>query len=225
MKTQILIASVALATLTLAAGTQAGPTNLLEKVSFQLKVDSQGKSSTNSDGTITRRIVSKALTSWGLIQALGTDTNLTTNGFSSGAYLAFDTVVTNGTNLPPILVVVEGAGTNLTLTPVGSDIQIGTLSVVLHDGIIRTNGTDMTTAYRIKSVDIDITNQWSLNLRGLGVRNVLDAGQGWGKSAIKVDSNDILWTLSGYGNEGADTNSTPVIVTGTVSAHSSKISY
>src|SRR5208282_4781077 len=125
---------------------------------------------------------------------------------------------TNGTNLPPILVVVEGAGTNLSLTPVGSDIQIGTLSVVLHDGIIRTNGTDMTTAYRIKSVDIDITNQWSLNLRGLGVRNVLDAGQGWGKSAIKVDSNDILWTLSGYGNEGADTNSTPVIVTGTVSA-------
>jgi hypothetical protein len=225
MKAHILLASVAMATMSIAARTQAATTNLLERVSVQFIVESQGPSKTNSNGTITESILHSALNSSGLIKALGTDTNITSSGFSSGAYLAFDTVVTNGTNLPPILVVVEGAGTNQTLTPVGADIKIGRLGVVLHEGVSKTNGTDTATSERLRTLNINIPNQWWLDLRGLAVRNVADVSEGWGKSAINIHASDILWTLSGYGNEGADTNSTAVLVTGTLSAEHSKVSY
>jgi hypothetical protein len=223
MKMHIMFASVALAAVSLAAGIQAAPTNVLEKISLQLVVESQLPPKTNKNGTITENILSSALTSGGLIKALGTDTNITTNGFSSGAYLAFDTVVTNGTNLPPIIVVVEGAGTNISLTPVGDDITTGVRGVVLHDGTTKTNGNDTTTAYRIRTLDINITNEWSLKLTGLAERNVVDVTQGSGKSALHVDASDILWKLAGHGGEGSDTNSTPVIVTGTLSSSYSKI--
>jgi hypothetical protein len=219
MKTHVLFASMALAAITLVSATQAATTNHLEKVSLQLIVRSQLPNVTNGDGTITEKTMSSALTSSGLIQALGTDTNITTNGFSPKAYLAFDTVVTNGTNLPAILVVVEGTGTNKTITPVDADCAIGVPSTVLHDGVIRTNGNHNGTSFRIRTLDINITNQWSLSLSGLAVRNVLNFKQGGGMSAIHVDDNDVYWTLSGYGDEGSDTNSTPVIVTGTLSAH------
>jgi hypothetical protein len=223
MKPSTLFASVAFATVTLTAATQAATTNVLEKISLQLIVQSQGPSTTNRDGTVTERIVSSGLTSAGLIEALGKDTNITTGAFSNGAYLAFDTVVTNGTNLPPMIVVVEGSGTNQTLTPVGADIKLGARGVVLRDGSFKTNGLESATTYRIRTLDISITNQWDLNLRGLAVRNVLDVTQGSGPSGIHVDAGDLFLPLSGYGKEGGGTNSTSVIVTGSLSAGFSKV--
>jgi hypothetical protein len=238
-KTLKLLAASAFVTIAAVTTTQAGTTNILDKLSVALTIYTQS-STTNKAGTIvTDRIGAAALTSSSLISALGTALGQT---FDKKAYLAFVTQVSNEvsltvvtnvvgtntevvtnttttvTNLPSVLSIVDDS----VITPVPTnDIQTGTPGATLISGSYKTNGTELVeTRDTIRRVDVTISNTWDFDLRGWATRNLSIVKIGTGKSAIESTAGDATWSLSGYGtNYVVDTNGTPVLVKGTITAN------
>lgn len=230
MKTLKILSLAALATVAAAtAGQAANSTNLLENVSFQFTVYSQGASTTNlRTQTITTSIASTTVTTKEIIAALSKDASITTTPFSSSAYLALVTpvvsqITTNTATTPPTyttnlvggqssVVVVDGA--RIVTVPSSVIGNITPTATPIAEEVISASGIltykKLVTA---SSVTVNIPGEWNLAATGLATITADNIAVGKGKTAGVVPIFTADLTLSGAGIEGAGTT---VVVSGTV---------
>ena len=220
-----MVSLATVAAMTAVATTQAATsTNVLVNVSFQLTVYSPGPTNQRSGGTTTK-IATSTLTTQGLIAALGQDQSITSKPFSSSAILALATDATNlaGIAIPTLglasLVVVDGDNIVPIPLSVMNVVPIVFLnpSATLASVSVSLSGRTVAVSqsfFSAGSLNINVPNQWALQLSGTGTTSPDKITVGKGKGASAVDVYTGSADLSGYGTMGAA--GTPVIVTGKV---------
>jgi hypothetical protein len=205
----------ALAALAAGTTTQAATTNILQNVSVQLTVYTQGGSSTSSSGTVTTTIVVGALDTKGLIAALSTDASITKTPFSSKAFLAIESAVVSPATGGPAdvttgssgLVVVDG--NNIVSVP-DTVINVTKANKFSASAVTKNGTTTSAASVAVDTLAVDIPGAWNFTAIGLGT----DAQQGIpvGKAGT-IDIRDTSLNVAGYGLQGA---STSVIVDGKI---------
>jgi hypothetical protein len=196
------------ATVAAVSASHAATTNILQGITVQFIIYSQGSTTTNKAGTITTPVTTSSLNTKGLIAALGSDTNITAKGFSSSAILALDTVVA-GTSISTSVVVVDGA--NIVTIPTNFISSFAPLSgsVPLISEQISKSGSTFGELMEA-SMSISIGNAWSLQLYGTAGVTESAVMVGKGKTAPSAPIYDSNLNLTGFGMEGT----TPVVVAG-----------
>jgi hypothetical protein len=200
----------AFATVAAVSTSHAATTNILQSITVQFTVYSQGATTTNKAGTITTPITSSSLITKGLVAALGSDTNITAKGFSSSAILALDTVV-EGTNISTSVVVVDGTNIVKISTNFISNFAPLSGSVPLVSSQISKSGSTFGELMEA-SMSLSIGKAWSLQLYGTAGVTESAVALGKGKTATSAPIYDSNLNLTGFGLEGTS----PVVVAGTI---------
>jgi hypothetical protein len=204
MKIKLKILSMAALAVVAAATTMhASTTNIVQNVSVQLTVYSQGASSKSKSGTTTTPIISQALTTKVLIAALSTDTNVTPKPFSSAAFLALVRVLGSGDSA---LAVVDGDN----IVPITNSVISGTDSSTFTHSVVNSGGfTTSESEVSVFTLNVNIPNVWSFTATGTdaSTREYITVG----KATAHIDNSTI--NVSGPGTQGAIT---PVIVAGKI---------
>jgi hypothetical protein len=187
-----LAASAALAT---AATTHAATTNILQMISVNFSVYTQG----------TSKIVVGSLNTKGLIKALGTDTAISgvpAGGFSSSAYLALERTVEVAPATAAASATLKTSSSGLVVIDGSTVVQIPS-DVIDHQsttGSTLTNSSGATV--EIDTLTVNIPGQWNFSASGLGseAQQTISFGK-----AGSVTIKDATLNLAGTGTCSSST--------------------